>query len=52
MSFEPADSPKAADQRDGRSSLDGRFHDVDPEDPRDRTDRDRWLTENVPPHHR
>jgi hypothetical protein len=27
-------------------------HDIDPECPRDGDPRDRWLRENVPPHHR
>jgi hypothetical protein len=27
-------------------------HDIDPEYPRDDHARDRWLRENVPPHHR
>ncbi len=31
---------------------DGRPFDIDPENPGDKTDHDRWLRENVPPHHR
>jgi hypothetical protein len=30
----------------------GRPFDTDPENPGDKTDHDRWLRENVPPHHR
>jgi hypothetical protein len=48
----PPPVEKPADPRSGPTPPEGRSFDVDQEDPRDGADRDRWLMENVPPHHR
>jgi hypothetical protein len=49
---DPTGGDKPADLRAAPSPPEKRVFDVDPEDSGNDTDHDRWLTENLPPHHR